>query len=122
MVTVTAVSLSSVTVAWQPPSSLGGLPVLQYHLRVNNEDPLLLPPTTHSHTLEDLDPDRTYIITVEARNALEVGSPSDPIPVIPRQLVETPTALPLEIIIPVVTVSVLLLVVCLVTALFFATV
>lgn len=122
MVTISALSLSRITVAWQPPSSLGGLPLLWYHLSVSDEAPLLLPPTNHSHTLEDLGPDTAYIISVAAENALGVGSQSDPVPVVPRQLLGgSPSSVPLEIIVPVVTVGLLIAVICIVSVLFYAT-
>lgn len=121
MVTITPLSLSRATVTWQPPSSLGGLSVLQYHLYVNDEAPLPLPSTKRSHTLEDLSPDTTYIIAVAAKNALGVGSRSDPIPVI-LQMPESQSSLPLEIIIPVVAVAVLVLVICVFSVLFYAAV
>lgn len=121
MVTISAHSLSSITVAWQPPSSLGGLPLLRYHLYVSDEPPLLLSATNHSHTLEDLDPDTAYIISVAAENALGVGSHSDPVPVVPRQLLGPSSSVPLEIIVPVVTVGLLIAVICIVSVLFYAT-
>ena len=121
MVTISALSLSRITVAWQPPSSLGGLPLLRYHLYVSDEPALLLPPTNHSHTLEDLDPDTAYVISVAAENALGVGSQSDPVPVGPRQLLGSSSSVPLEIIVPVVTVGMLIAVICILSVLFYAT-
>lgn len=121
MVTVTALSSTRIKVAWQPPSSLGGLPVLRYHLYVSDEEPLPLPPTNHSHTLEDLTPDTAHVISVAAENALGVGSRSAPIPVVPRQLLGMESTVPLEIVVPVAAVGALIVVICAVSVLFYAT-
>ena len=95
--------------------------MLQYYLYLNDEAPILLPSINRSHTLKDLSPDTTYIIAVAAKNALGVGSRSDPIPVI-HQMPGPQSAIPLEVIIPVVAVATLVLVICVLSLLFYAAV
>ena len=88
---------------------------------MSDEPPLLLSPTNKSHTLEDLGPDTTYVISVAAENALGVGSQSDLVLVVPRQLLGSPPSVLLEIIVPVVTVGMLIAVIYILSVLFYAT-
>lgn len=99
-VMVTAPSLTEVTVSWRPPKHTGGFPILRYYLSFGTTTITVDGSHSLSHTFAQLNPDSSYILSIQAENKLGRGGETPQREIFPRQTYEQTRSLPLEIIIP----------------------
>ncbi|ELT87402.1 hypothetical protein CAPTEDRAFT_151424 [Capitella teleta] len=80
---------TSIQLSWKEPSA-NGSPISHYNIDLGSDRPLTCVQNIREHTIEDLTPETTYRIRVQAVNGIGVGAFSSPIKVVTRALPPSP--------------------------------